>query len=136
MYLYLNVAAYLNDLWNLFPRKTLPLLARILKEKINQKKWQNSKPWLLYLSAKSGMDLERVFSFPILPEPACFAYPDGTIRQNDKSTVLHRLTKDFQSNLADTIETPIADGMFILNLSTWKLPKTYSALVRRILVKF
>ena len=136
MYLYLNVAAYLNDLWNLFPRKTLPLLARILKEKINQKKWQNSKPWLLYLSAKSGMDLERVFSFPILPEPACFAYPDGTIRQNDKSTVLHHLTKDFQSNLADTIETPIADGMFILNLSTWKLPKTYSALVRRILVKF
>ena len=92
--------------------------------------------WLLYLSAKNGMDLERVFSFPILPEPACFAYPDGTIRQNDKSTVLHHLTKDFQSNLADNIETPIADGMFILNLSTWKLPKTYSALVRRILVKF
>ena len=44
---------------------------------------------LLYLSATNGIDLESVFSFPILPEPACFTYPDGTIIQNDKSTVFH-----------------------------------------------
>ena len=60
----------------------------------------------------------------------------GTIRQNDKLTaVFHHLTKDFQSNPPDTIETAIANGMFILNLSTQNLPKTYSALARRILVK-
>ena len=90
---------------------------------------------LLYLSATNGIDLESVFSFPILPEPACFTYPDGTIRQNDNSTVFHHLTKDFQSNPPDTIETAIADGMFILNLSTQNLTKIYSALARRILVK-
>ena len=36
MYLYLNVAAYLNDLLNLFARQSLlPLLARTLKENID-----------------------------------------------------------------------------------------------------
>ena len=76
-----------------------------------------------------------MFSFPILPEPACFAYSDGTSRQNDKLTIFHNLTNDFQSIPPDTIETAIANGMFILNLSTQNLPKTYSALARRILVK-
>ena len=90
---------------------------------------------LLYLSATNGIDLESTFSFPILPEPACFAYPGRTIRQNDKSTVFHHLTKDFQPNPPDTIEIAIADGMLILNVSTQNLPKTYSALARRILVK-
>ena len=90
---------------------------------------------LLCLSATNSIELESVFSFPILPEPACFTYPNGTIRQNDKSTVFHHLTKDFQSNSPDTIETAIADVMFILNLSTQNLLKTYSALAKRILVK-
>ena len=90
---------------------------------------------LLYRSATNGIDFESVFSFPILPELACFTYPDGTVRQNNKSAVFHHLTKDFQFNPPDTIGTAIADGMFISNLSTQNLPKTYSALVRRILVK-
>ena len=90
---------------------------------------------LLYLSATNGMDLESVFSLRIPPEPACFAYSDGTSRQNDKLTVFHHLTKDFQSNPSDTIETVIANRMFILNLSTQNFPKTYSALARKILVK-
>ena len=52
---------------------------------------------LLYLSATNGTDLESVFSIPVLPEAACFTYPDGAIRQNDNSTVFHYLTKDFQA---------------------------------------
>ena len=43
--------------------------------------------------------------------------------------------KRFSTNPPDTIKTAIAGGMFILNLSTQNLPKTYSALARRILVK-
>ena len=82
------------------------------------------------------MAFRKLFSFLILSEPACFAYPDGTIRQNDKSTVCHHLNKDFQSNPPDAIETAIADGMFILDLCTQNLPKRYSALARRVLVKF
>ena len=90
---------------------------------------------LLHLSATNGIDLESTFSFLILPEPACFAYPGRTIRQNDKSTVFHHLTKDFQPNPPHTIETAIADGMLILNVSTQNFLKTYSALAKRILVK-
>ena len=136
MYLYLNVAAHLNDLLHLFARQPLlPLLARKVAELKVIKVTRDLLARLLYLSATNGIDLERVFSFLILPEPACFAYLDGTIRQNNKPTVFHHLTKDFQSNPPDTIETAIADGMFILNLSTQNLPKTYSALARRILVK-
>ena len=43
--------------------------------------------------------------------------------------------KRFSTNPPYTIKTAIAGGMFILNLSTQNLPKTYSALARRILVK-
>ena len=34
---------------------------------------------------------------------AYFAYPNGTIKQNHKSTVFHYLSKDFESNPSDTI---------------------------------
>ena len=47
---------------------------------------------LLILSGTNGIDLESIFSFFILPESACFAYPDG------KSTVFHHLNKDSQSD--------------------------------------
>ena len=85
----LNVAAHLIDLLNLFTRQPLlPFLAGILKEKINKKvaELKVTKDTrhlfgrLLYLSATNRIYLESVFSFLILPKPACFAYPDGTIR--------------------------------------------------------
>ena len=59
--------------------------------------------WLIVLTATNGTDSESVSSFLILPESACFAYPDGTIRQNDKSTIFS-LNKDFQSNPPDTMK--------------------------------
>ena len=64
--------------------------------------------WLIVLTATNGTDSESVFSFLILPESACFAYPDGTIRQNDKSTIFNLkfliFNKDFQSNPPDTMK--------------------------------
>ena len=48
---------------------------------------------LLFLPAINGIDSEGFFSFPVLPEPARFVYPDGTIRQNDKSTFFDHLKK-------------------------------------------
>ena len=80
---------------------------------------------LLFLSATICIDLESVFP--------CFAYPDRTV---DKSTVCHHLNKHFQSNPLDTIATAIADSILFLNTSTQNLTKTYSALARRVLVKF
>ena len=52
--------------------------------------------------------------------PACYAYSDGTITQNDNS--FDHLNKDFQSNPPDTIKTAIANGMLILISRTQNLP--------------
>ena len=80
---------------------------------------------LLFLSATICIDLGSVFP--------CFAYPDGTV---DKLTVCHHLNKHFQSNPLDIIVTAIADSILFLNSSTQNLTKTYSALAKRVLVKF
>ena len=104
MYFYLNVAAHLNDLLNLFARQPmLPLLAIILKEKINQKKQQNSKSprykrivWKAILSfcyKWHGFKKCVFFSNP----PRCFAYPERTIRKHDNSVAFHHLIFSIQS---------------------------------------
>ena len=65
---------------------------------------------------------------------ACFAYPNGTTRQNDKSTDFHYLNKDFQSNSSILFkQLPLWD--VLLNTSTKDLLKKYSALARRVLGK-
>ena len=46
---------------------------------------------LLYLSITHDIDLAKVLQYPFLPEPACFAHPDGTMRQSDKAKVFHEL---------------------------------------------
>ena len=105
MYLYPNKAVSPNKLFNLFTRQPLlPLLVRILKEKNKSKKVAElqvtKNTWdldgrLLVVSATNGADLKSIFSFLIFSESACFAYPDGTIRQHDKSTVFRHRNKDF-----------------------------------------
>ena len=89
----MNVAASLN-LFNLFPRQPLlPLLAKMLEEKINQKRseLQATKSTkdlfgsLLTTFATNGMNLWSVFFFLILPESVRFAYSDGKIANNGNS---------------------------------------------------
>ena len=89
----MNVAASLN-LFNLFPRQPLlPLLAKMLEEKINQKRseLQATKSTkdlfgsLLTTFATNGMNLWSVFFFLILPESVLFAYSDGKIANNGNS---------------------------------------------------
>ena len=52
------------------------------------------------------------------------------------ATVFHQPNKDFQSNPPDSVETTIAHGMIILNLSFQNLSKIYSALASRFLSRF
>ena len=127
MYLCLNVAAHLNGLFNLFTKQPLlPLLARILKKNKEAVELQVIKGTrdlfgkLLFCSETNSIDLGTVFSFLILPEPACFAYPDGTIRQNDKSAVFHHVNENFYSNQSVTIETAIGDGIFVFEFKDSK----------------
>ena len=81
MYLHLDVAAYLSNLFNFFAiQPLLPLLARILKEKRKQKSSRtpshqgyNKIVWKAVLSfCRNFHSFRSVSSFLILPDRACF----------------------------------------------------------------
>ena len=77
MLLYLNVAAHLNDLFNLIARHTLlPLLAKTLIEKINKK--------VAELQVTKGLEicLEAYYSF-FLQQVACYASMLCILRWNN-----------------------------------------------------
>ena len=44
---------------------------------------------LFYLTLRKEMDLNTAFHYPILPEPPCFAYPDVSLKESKKASVLH-----------------------------------------------
>ena len=63
---------------------------------------------LLYLAvAKKGLEDELVITFPLSPEPAEFAHPDGTIRSTNKSSVvdIFDLVKTGPKVIDNAIET-------------------------------
>ena len=103
MYFYLNVAAHLNDLLNLFPiQPMLPLLAMILKEKINQKSSRTPSHQgyerIVWKAILSFCNKWHRFKKCVLfsNSPRCFAYPERTIRKNDNSAAFHHLTFSIQ----------------------------------------
>ena len=69
---------------------------------------------LLYLAVVHDIDLAKVLKYPILPEPACFAHPDGTMRQSEKATVFHKLKNTVNSQPPKRVDAVIVDGMFLL----------------------
>ena len=89
---------------------------------------------LLYLSVQMQFDLHHVLSFPILPEPPCFALPDGTIRGYPKSKVFHSLKAGLKSTPPEKICVFIADGMFLVHALIGTSP-TYGVLARKLLLK-
>ena len=44
---------------------------------------------LLYLAVTNGIDLEKRFEYPILPESPCFTHPDETARSTNKAAIHH-----------------------------------------------
>ena len=49
---------------------------------------------LLYLAVTNGINLVKIFEYPIYPEPLCFTNPDGTVRSTDKAAIPHYMVKD------------------------------------------
>lgn len=90
---------------------------------------------LLFLSIERKIDLKKIFSFPLTPEPSCFANPDGSIRQSDKAKVFHHLKKKVDSNVPDKIDNVIIDGMFFLKLCLKENLTNFAALARAVLIK-
>ena len=87
---------------------------------------------LLYLSVQSQLDLHHVLSFPILPEPPCFAHPDRSLRDCPKSEVFHFLKSGLQTTPPESTGVFIADGMFLVHTLIQTCP-TYGALARKML---
>ena len=87
---------------------------------------------LLFLSIQRQIDIRSVFQHPLLPEPVCFAHPDGSIRNCPKSKVFHFLKTEVTSTPPTTVKTVIVDGMFLLRACIGKCA-TYQVLARRIL---
>ena len=87
---------------------------------------------LLFLSIQRQIDIRSVFQYPLLPEPVCFAHPDGSIRNSPKSKVFHFLKTKVTSTPPTPVKTVIVNGMFLLRASIGKCA-TYQALARRIL---
>ena len=87
---------------------------------------------LLFLSVKREIDMNKVFQFPLLPEPPCFAHPDGSLRDSPKSKVYHMLRNSIQSVSPPTINTAVADGIFLLKSHITHSP-TYKVVARKIL---
>lgn len=62
---------------------------------------------LLFLSIQRQINIKSVFQYPLLPEPVCFAHPDGFIRDSPKSKVFHFLKTKVTSTPPTTVKTVI-----------------------------
>ena len=87
---------------------------------------------LLFLSIQRQIDIRSVFQYPLLPEPVCFAHPDGFICNSPKSKVFHYLKIKVTSTPPTTVKTDIVDSMFLLRACIGKCA-TYQVLARHIL---
>ena len=87
---------------------------------------------LLFLSMKREIDMNKIFQFPLLPEPPCYAHPDGSLRDSPKSKIYHMLKDSIQSASPPNVNTAIADGMFLSNSHINHNP-AYKVVARKIL---
>ena len=84
---------------------------------------------LLYLVAKTQIDLGVALSYPLTP------HPDGSMRKTDKSTMMHIIERKVTSLPSNQIENAVVDGMFILRTLPNRLAPTLRGLVEYVLVK-
>ena len=79
----------------------------------------------------NGINLEKIFEYPTLPEPPCFTHPLGTAQ----ATIHHYLTKNQNFQSPDNVETAVYRRNVLLKSSLSKLPGKLSAIAKLILQK-
>ena len=79
------------------------------------------------------INFEKIFEYPIHPQPPYFTHPDGTVRSTDKAVIHHYMVKDQNFQSPSNVETIAIDAMFLLKSSLSKLPGTLSAIAKLIL---
>ena len=90
---------------------------------------------LLFLAATHNIAVEKLFEYPLLPEPPCFCHPDGSMYQSDKSAVLDYLVKNIDVTPPDPVRTVIVDGMFLIKSTINQRFPTFAAFARTMLMK-
>ena len=90
---------------------------------------------LIYLTLRKEMDLNTAFHYPILPEPPCFAYPDGSLEESKKASVLHLRKGNINSSIPCGVNVVIADGTFIIQTSVKDKALTLAAFSRSALLR-
>ena len=88
-----------------------------IKELVNVRGTLDMFGRLFYLAVRKEMDLNTAFLYPILPEPPCFAYSDGSLKETKKASVLHLMKGNINSSIPGGVNVAIADGMFIIQTS-------------------
>ena len=88
---------------------------------------------LLCLAVTNRINFEKIFEYPIHPQPPYFTHPDGTVRSTDKAAIHHYMVKDQNFQSPNNVETITIDAMFLLKSSLSKLPGTLSAIAKLIL---
>ena len=90
---------------------------------------------LFYLTLRKEMDLNTAFHYPILPKPPCFAYPDGSLKESKKASVLHLRKGNINSSIPCGVNVVIADGTFIIQTSVKDKALTLAAFSRSALLR-
>ena len=67
---------------------------------------------LLFLSFQQKIDVSTMYQYPIVPEPHCFAYPNGALRDNSKSNACKIVKEMVNTEAPQNSNTVNADGMF------------------------
>ena len=125
---YSNLLFLLQSLKNWLKKNQSKSVARIAQTKGTRDIFGR----LLFLSFKENFDIKTIFKYPLLPEPVCFAHPDGSIRKSPKNKLLHFLKKDINSFPPDSVSTAIVGGMYMLRCLI-ATSTTYQALAGQIL---
>ena len=74
---------------------------------------------LLFLSVKHHLDLSKIFEYPLIPEAACFAHPEGTIRSCEKAAIFPLMCVGVTTVPPSHTNTVVVNGMFFLRPSTY-----------------
>ena len=90
---------------------------------------------IAFIAARSNIDLEYVFSFPLTPVPLSMCQVDGTMAHTDKSKLSNILEETVSDHGSPTfVGTHIIDGNFQFHCMSPDQPATYGELSRNILV--
>ena len=103
--------------YRLATSQQLTFLRRVSRKKpLNQQKPKERKIYLggyfFYHSYK--IDVSTVCQYPIVPEPHCFTYPNGALRDNPKSDACKILKGIVNTEAPQNSSTVNADGMFLI----------------------